>query len=68
MKSWKPEFEIGGAWYGNGIRFATYEEAFENAKDKFSRWTVPTGYRAVEAEEEPNYSFEGGKMTAKEGA
>ena len=39
---------------GNALRFATYEEAEENAKDLFSRWTTPIGYEVHESQDAPN--------------
>lgn len=57
VKSWKPEFFVDGGWYGNAVRFETEAEALANARDKFSRWTVPTDYRAVESDDPPNYRW-----------
>jgi hypothetical protein len=58
MKSWKPEFLIDGKWCGNAIRFATYEEAYRNARMKFMVWTIPTDCRAVQSEDPVNYRLE----------
>lgn len=59
--SWKPEFLIDGKWYDNAVRFATEEEAKANAADKFSRWTMPTDYRATESTDPVNYKWVAGK-------
>lgn len=56
-KSFKPEFLIDGVWYPNGVAFATEAEAKANAAHKFSRWTMPTDYRAVPSDEIPNYAW-----------
>jgi len=55
--SWKPEVYIPGEdkWHGNGLVFATKEEAETWARDLLGRWYVPTESRAVETDEEPNY-------------
>jgi hypothetical protein len=55
--SWKPEFLIDGVWYDNAVRFATEAEAIANAKDKFSKWTMPTDYRSVESPDPANYRW-----------
>lgn len=57
MQSYKPEFLIGGKWYDNAVRFATEEEARNNAYDKFLVWTVPTDYRATPSDDPPNYRY-----------
>ena len=55
--SWKPEFCIDGKWYDNAVRFATEQEAKDNARDKFMVWTMPTDWRAVESTDAPNYRY-----------
>jgi len=55
--SFKPEVFAEGEWCGNGLTFATKEEAEQNAKDLLMRWFVPTDSRAVESDEEPNYQY-----------
>lgn len=62
MKSFKPEFLIDGKWCGNAVRFPTEEEARQNARHKFMVWTVPTDYRAVPSEDEPNYRYVDGRL------
>jgi hypothetical protein len=59
MKSWKPEFLVGGKWCGNAVRFASEAEALANAQHKMARWAMPEACRAVQAEEEPNYAWKG---------
>lgn len=42
--SWKPEViaDNSGKWCGNGLRFATKQEAEENVFDLAMQWTVRT--------------------------
>lgn len=64
--SFKPEFLINGIWYDNAVRFATYEEALDNARAKFAVWTMPTDYRAVESTDPVNYQWtDGGLVEVK---
>ena len=48
-----PEFKVeviadsSGHWAGNGLRFATDEEAKTYARDLFSRWTLVREWRVV---------------------
>lgn len=57
-KSYAPMFTfISGESKGNAQRFATYSEAQESAKHRFSRWTMPTGYHVMETDDPPNYRF-----------
>lgn len=55
MTSWKPEFEVNGAWYDNAQRFATKEEAERSARRRFMVWTMPTAYRATESPDPVTY-------------
>lgn len=55
--SWKPEFLISDKWYDNALRFATEQEAKDNAHDKFMVWTMPTDCRAVESPDPVNYTY-----------
>ena len=36
-----------GKWCGNGLRFATPDEAKDHAKDLYSRWMAVKQYRVV---------------------
>ena len=42
--SYKPQVKVNGEWNGNGLRFATMEEAASRAKDLFGRWTLCTAH------------------------
>ena len=60
-KSWKPEVLVGN-WASNGLRFATEEEARDNARDLFKRWTLCQDYRAAPSDDEVNYRWENGQL------
>lgn len=62
--SWKPEFFVDGKWCDNALRFATEQEAKDNAYALFLRWTVPADYRAVESEDPVNYTYHDGRLEA----
>jgi len=57
--SWKPEViaDDTGKWCGNGLAFATKEEAEANARDLMRRWILVTATRAVESDEPVNYKW-----------
>ena len=57
--SWAPEVQTddSGRWYANQLRFATKQEALENAQDLSQRWMLVRAYRAVESDEPVNYSY-----------
>jgi len=50
-----------GKWYGNGLRFATKEEAEANVRDLASRWTAVRDWRIVECEDLVTYRWVPGK-------
>jgi hypothetical protein len=55
--SWKPEVFAEGEWCGNGLRFATFDEADLWARNLLFRWFVPTDSRAVESNDPVNYKM-----------
>ena len=57
--SWKPEVIVdsSGKWCGNALRFATREEALDNARNLASRWTSVRDFRAAESEDPVNYRW-----------
>lgn len=57
-KSWAPEVLVEGKWSGNGLRFATKEEAEQWGSDLLGRWFVPTDSRAVESDERPTHRLD----------
>lgn len=54
-----------GKWNGNGLRFATKEEAEANVRDLFSRWTLVTSMRVVESSDPVNYRWDSRKGLVK---
>jgi hypothetical protein len=56
--SFKAEMLCQGEWVSNALVFATRGEAEGYASNLFMRWTVPTDKRAVESQEEVNYSWD----------
>lgn len=56
--SYKPEMLCQGEWCGNGMVFATEDEALKHGRELMSRWFVPTDCRAVESDETVNYRFD----------
>jgi len=57
--SWKPEVQTDdtGKWYGNGLRFATEQEAKDSAHDLMMRWMAVNDTRAEPSDDPPNYSY-----------
>jgi len=51
MRSWMAEViaDSSGKWCGNGLRFATKEEAGKYGADLSSRWTAVREWRVVES-------------------
>jgi hypothetical protein len=56
--SYRPMLLCGQEWAGNGLRFATPEEAEQSARELMSRWFVPSDYRVDESPDEVNYAFD----------
>jgi hypothetical protein len=56
--SWKPEVKVEGKWAGNGLRFATQEEAIGSAMLTRMRWWLVEDVRATESLDPINYRFE----------
>jgi len=59
-RSWAPEViaDSSGKWCGNGLRFASKEEAEANVSNLFMRWTLVRETRVVESEDEVNYQWD----------
>lgn len=62
--SFKPEVTTGSdkTFYGNGLAFATEQEAKDSAHDLFMRWTLCTGHRAVESDEPVSHTYVDGVL------
>lgn len=56
--SYRPMVSTGGAFAGNGLRFATREEAEASARDLYSRWTLCVDYRVDESDDPVNYAWD----------
>jgi hypothetical protein len=61
--SWKPEViaDSSGQWCGNGLRFATKEEAEKNVSNLASRWMMVQETRVVESDDPVNYRWVDGQ-------
>lgn len=59
VMSWVPEViaDNSGKWCGNGLRFATREEAEANVRDLMCRWTLVRETRVVESTDPVNYRW-----------
>jgi hypothetical protein len=57
--SFKPEVQTDstGKWYGNALRFATREEAYQQVTDLAGRWTSVLDIRVVEDGNPVNYAY-----------
>jgi hypothetical protein len=51
---WKSEMLCDGQWCPNGVVWPDKDSALMAGHDLFHRWFVPTDYRAVRVDEEPN--------------
>lgn len=62
--SYAPEVIVdnSGKWSGNGLRFATREEAEANVADLFSRWILVKSTRVVESTDPVNYAWVNGRL------
>jgi hypothetical protein len=64
--SWMPEViaDNSGKWCGNGLRFATEQEALDNVRDLAMRWFAVRDMRAVPCNDPVNYSYATGSLVA----
>jgi hypothetical protein len=58
--SYRPMVYVQGAWAGNGLRFATSDEAEASARNLMARWFLVDDIRVDESEDEVNYAWENG--------
>ena len=59
--SYAPMFNFGDTeTKGNAQRFATRQEAYDSAQDRFRVWTMPTGFYVAETNDPVNYRRENG--------
>ena len=68
--SFAPEVQTDstGKWYGNALRFATREEAEDNAENLRMRWLLVRETRAVESDDVVNYRWTDDGLKAVEKA
>ena len=64
--SFKPEViaDSSGKWCGNGLAFATHQEALDNVRDLEMRWFAVRETRVVESDEPVNYTYHDRKLRA----
>ena len=62
--SWKPEViaDNSGKWCGNGLRFATSDEAEANVRNLMMRWMMVRDTRVVESDDPVNYRWADGQL------
>jgi hypothetical protein len=51
---------VQGEWAGNGLRFATSEEAEASARNLMARWFLVDDIRVDESDDEVNYAWDNG--------
>lgn len=56
--SYRPMVQVSGKWAGNGVRFATEEEALASARDLMYRWTLVENYGAEYSEDPVNCAWD----------
>ena len=62
--SYRPMVHVGSEWAGNGLRFATHQEAEQSARDLMDRWLLVVGYRVDESDDPVNYALVDGRLVA----
>lgn len=56
--SWKSEVTTDGtSWAGNGLRFATEDEARDNVRDLMMRWYAVRDTRVEEVDEPVTHTY-----------
>jgi hypothetical protein len=56
--SYRPMVQVSGKWAGNGVRFATEEEALSSARDLMSRWFLVENYGSEYSEDPVNCAWD----------
>lgn len=56
--SYRPMVQVSGKWAGNGVRFATEDEAMASARDLMSRWFLVENYGAESSEDPVNCAWD----------
>ena len=62
--SFKPQVQtdFSGKFYDNHLAFASYQEAYDNARDLSRRWMMVRDFRVVESDQPVNYSYLNGEL------
>lgn len=58
--SFRPMVYVQGEWAGNGLRFATSDEAEASARNLMARWFLVDDIRVDESDDEVNYVWDNG--------
>jgi hypothetical protein len=58
--SYRPMVYVQGEWAGNGLRFATSDEALASAQNLMARWFLVDDVRVDMSDDEVNYAWENG--------
>jgi hypothetical protein len=68
MTSFKPEVQADstGTWAGNGLRFATEQEAQDYVKDLMWRWASVRDTRVVPSDDAVSHVWDGARVQPKE--
>lgn len=60
--SYRPMVFVQGEWAGNGLRFATREEAEQSAAGLAARWILVGGIGVDESHDPVNYAIVDGRL------
>lgn len=66
--SYRPMVFVQGEWAGNGLRFATQEEAHASASALMDRWMLVENFRVDESSDPVNYALVDGRLVATQEA
>ena len=66
--SYRPMVYVQGDWAGNGLRFATHQEAEQSAAGLAGRWFLVDDYRVDESSDPVNYALVDGRLVAPQEA
>jgi hypothetical protein len=58
--SYRPMVYVQGEWAGNGLRFATSDEALASAQNLMARWFLVEDVRVDMSDDEVNYVWDNG--------
>jgi hypothetical protein len=58
--SYRPMVYVQGEWAGNGLRFATSDEALASAQNLMARWFLVDDVRVDASDDEVNYAWDKG--------